>query len=128
MVAFHQEAQTGNPLDPVWATRDAVAKQRAFIWDDRGPMSLATYASRTERSAVIGLAYTPPEHRGRGYASACVAAVTQRLLSGGLVFCCINADLANATTNKIYPAIGYRPVCDTSNIDLNAGQNLSAGG
>jgi predicted GNAT family acetyltransferase len=118
VVAFHQEAQTGSPLDPVRATREAVAKQRLFIWDDRDPMSIATYAGRTDRSARIGLAYTPPEHRRRGYASACVAALTQRLLGEGLVFCSINADLANPTTNKIYPAIGYRPVCDTSNIDF----------
>lgn len=121
VVAFHEEAHTGDPLDPVRVTRDAVAKQRVFMWDDRGTMSIATYAGRTDRSARIGLAYTPPEKRGRGYASACVAALTQRLLSEGLVFCCINADVANATTNKIYPAIGYRPVCDMSNIDLNAG-------
>jgi predicted GNAT family acetyltransferase len=121
VVAFHQEAQTGDPLDAARVTREAVAKKRVFIWDDRGAKSVAIYASRTERSARIGLAYTSPAHRGQGYASACVAALTQRLLSEGLVFCCINADLANATTNKIYPAIGYRPVCDTSNIDLNAG-------
>jgi predicted GNAT family acetyltransferase len=47
--------------------------------------------------------------------------LTQRLLSGGVAFCCINADVTNPTTNKIYPAIGYRPVCEMSNIDLNAG-------
>ncbi len=120
VAAFHQEAKTGDPLDPVRATRDGVAREQVFIWDDRGTMSIAAYAGRTERSARIVLAYTPPEQRGRGHASACVAALTERLLSEGLVFCCINADLANATTNKIYPAIGYRPVCDTSIIDLNA--------
>lgn len=113
VVAFHQEAQTGNPLDPVRTTREDVARQRLFIWDDQGAVSIATFASRTERSARIGLAYTPPEHRRHGYASACVATLTQRLFSEGLVFCCINTDLTNPTTNKIYPAIGYRAVCDT---------------
>ena len=56
VVAFHQEAQTGDPLDAAKVTRDAVAKERVFIWDDRGAKSVATYASRTERSARIGLA------------------------------------------------------------------------
>ncbi len=121
VVAFRNEAQTGDPRDPENVTRDAVAKQHAFVWDDAGAVSLAIYTARTQRSARIGLAYTPPAHRRRGYASACVAALTHRLLREGLVFCCMNADLANATTNNIYPAIGYRPVCDTSNIDLNAG-------
>lgn len=49
-----------------------------------------------------------------------------QLLNEGKVFCCINTDLANPTTNRIYPAIGYRPVCDTSTIDLNAGEQAVA--
>jgi hypothetical protein len=119
-VAFHQEARTSNPLDPVLAARE-VANQRLFVWDDHRAVSMATSAGRSGRSVRIGIAYTPPEYRRRGYASACVAGLTQRLLSGGVAFCCINADVTNPTTNKIYPAIGYRPVCEMSNIDLNAG-------
>jgi predicted GNAT family acetyltransferase len=119
-VAFHDEARTNSPLDPVQATSEDVANRRLFVWDNGGAVCMAIWAGRTPRSARIGIVYTPPEHRRRGYASACVAALTQRLLDEGIAFCCINADLTNQTTNRIYPAIGYRPVCDTSNIDLNA--------
>ena len=121
VAAFHQEAGTGSPLDAERTTRVDIANHRLHVWEDHGIASIATYAGRTERSARIGLAYTPPARRGHGYASALVAGLTEQLLNEGLVFCCINTDLANPTTNKIYPAIGYRPVCDTSNIDLNAG-------
>ena len=120
-VAFHHEARTSNPVDPVRATREDLANHRLFVWDNRGAVSMAIWAGRTERSVRIGIVYTPPEHRRLGYASACVAALTQRLLNEGIAFCCINTDVTNPTTNKIYPAIGYRPVCDISNIDLNAG-------
>ena len=120
-IAFHQEARTGTPLDPTRTVREDVINQRLVVWDDNGIVSMATWAGRTSRSARIGIAYTLPEHRGRGYASACVAALTQRLLEEGVAFCCINTDLTNATTNKIYPAIGYRPVSDISNIDLQSG-------
>jgi uncharacterized protein len=120
-IAFHQEARTGNPIDPARTVREDVINQRLVVWDDGGAVSMATWAGRTDRSVRIGIAYTPPERRGRGYASACVAALTQRLLGDGVAFCCINTDLTNSTTNKIYPAIGYRPVCDISNIDLQAG-------
>jgi len=84
-------------------------------------VSIAIYAGRTERSAGIGLVYTPSAHRGRGFASALVAGLTRQLLDEGLAFCCISTDLTNPTTNKIYPAIGYRPVCDRSHIELHAG-------
>lgn len=120
MVAFHQEARTVSPLDPARVVRDDIAHQRLFVWEHRAAVSMAAWAGRTGGSVRIGIAYTPPQHRGRGYASACVAGLTQRLLDDGATFCCINTDLTNSTTNKIYPAIGYRPVCDISNIDLNA--------
>jgi GNAT superfamily N-acetyltransferase len=121
MAAFHQEARTGSPLDPVQVVREDVMNGRLFLWDNGAPVSMAAWAGRTDRSVRVGIAYTPPEHRGRGYASACVSALTQRLLDDGVEFCCINTDLTNQTTNKIYPAIGYRPVCDMTNIELNAG-------
>jgi predicted GNAT family acetyltransferase len=120
MIAFHDEAHTESPLDPSQTVREDVAHQRLFVWDHGGAVSMAAWAGRTARSARIGMAYTPPEYRRRGYASACVAAVTKRLLDEGVSFCCINTDLSNPTTNRIYPAIGYQPLCDIGNIDLNA--------
>lgn len=60
----------------------------------------------------IGPVYTPREFRGQGYASACVAAVSQYLLESGRQFCTLFTDLGNPTSNKIYMNIGYAPVCD----------------
>jgi hypothetical protein len=120
-IAFHEEAGTGTPVDPVRGTREQVAEQRLFVWDHGGPVSMAVSGRRIERSVHINIVYTPREYRRQGYASACVAALTQQFLSSGVAFCCINADVTNPTTNKIYPAIGYRSVCELSNIDLNAG-------
>jgi GNAT superfamily N-acetyltransferase len=119
-VAFHQEARTGMPFDPARTVRKDVIDRHLVVWDDRGPVSMATWAGRTHRSVRIGIAYTPPERRGRGYASACVAALTERLLDDGVAFCCISTDVTNPTTNRIYPAIGYRPVCDISHLAFQA--------
>jgi len=41
-----------------------------------------------------------------------VAGVSQHLLDGGRIFCTLFTDLANPTSNHIYQAIGYEPVCD----------------
>lgn len=83
-----------------------------FLWEDPGPVSLTSYGGPTPNSMRIGPVYTPPDFRGRGYASACVAAVSQHLLEGGRQFCTLFTDLANPTSNKIYMQIGYQPVCD----------------
>jgi predicted GNAT family acetyltransferase len=83
------------------------------LWEDDGrAVCMAGYGGRTPNGIRIGPVYTPPELRGRGYASALTAAVTQRLLDSGLRFCFLFTDLANPTSNSIYQRIGYRAVAD----------------
>jgi predicted GNAT family acetyltransferase len=54
--------------------------------------------------------YTPPHYRNRGYAAACVAALSKRLLDSGRKFCALFADAENPISNGIYRKIGYRDV------------------
>ncbi len=82
------------------------------VWDHKGPVSMAAGSRVSPRGARISLVYTPPESRGHGYASACVAALSQLLLDQGYAFCTLYTDLANPTSNKIYREIGYRPLAD----------------
>jgi predicted GNAT family acetyltransferase len=91
---------------------ERIREQRLFVWCDPEPVSMAGWAGRTPNGVRVNFVYTPPECRGRGYASACVAALSQHLLDSGRKFCCLFTDLANPTSNKIYQAIGYRRVCD----------------
>jgi hypothetical protein len=83
-----------------------------FIWEDGRPVSMAGYSRPTPNGVVIVLVYTPPEHRGKGYASACVATLSQMLLDQGRKYCFLYTDLANPTANHIYQAMGYKAVCD----------------
>ena len=85
---------------------------RLVLWDDGAPVSLAACGAPTPRGIRIGPVYTPPELRGRGYASALTAELTRDLLAGGREFCFLYTDLANPTSNSIYQRIGYRPVTD----------------
>ena len=64
-------------------------------------------ARRTPNGIRIGPVYTPPELRGRGYASALVAKLSSSLLAGGRRFCFLHTDLANPASNKIYERLGY---------------------
>jgi len=84
-----------------------------LLWEVDGKVvSMAAYTGPTPHGIRISAVYTPPEQRSHGYASACVAELTGRLLRRGREFCFLFTDLTNPTSNKIYQAIGYEPVSD----------------
>ncbi len=89
------------------------ARRGMLLWEaDGAVVSMAAYGGPTPRGIRVSAVYTPPECRRRGYASACVAALTDRLLNSGREFCFLFTDLANPTSNKIYQAVGYKPVSE----------------
>jgi predicted GNAT family acetyltransferase len=118
--AFIDEVGLDDPSDPDDVARERIREGSLFVWEDGRPVSMAAWAGRTGRTVRINYVYTPPEHRERGYASAGVASLTQQLLDEGFARCCLYTDLANPTSNKIYQAIGYRPVCDAAEYRLGA--------
>lgn len=83
-----------------------------FLWENGEPVSMAAKARPTLQTIAINLVYTPPEHRGHGYASACVAHLSQQLLNDGFERCTLFTDSTNQTSNHIYQDIGYRPIMD----------------
>ncbi|MDZ8104047.1 MAG: GNAT family N-acetyltransferase [Nostoc sp. DedQUE12a] len=95
--------------------KQVVQQGTAYLWQDEVPVSIACHIGTTPNGARISIVYTPPEHRRRGYASACVAALSQTLLDRGNKFCFLFTDLANPTSNHIYQEIGYQPVSDWHN-------------
>ncbi|HKA26563.1 MAG TPA: GNAT family N-acetyltransferase [Gaiellaceae bacterium] len=85
------------------------------LWEDGRTVSLAAFGNPTPNGIRIGPVYTPPRHRRRGYASALVAELSDRLLTERS-FCFLFTDLANPTANRIYEQIGYRRVCEAAEI------------
>ena len=74
--------------------------------------------------ARIGPVYTPPAERGRGWASNAVAEVSRRILAEG-ARACLFTDQANPTSNKVYAALGYRPVVDMANLVISPPKALA---
>ena len=114
--AFHDEAV---PEEPLLDYEEMAARwlrgegRRLVVWVDDGQVvSLAGIGGRTPNGIRIGPVYTPPELRGRGYASNLVAAASQAELDAGRRFLFLFTDLGNPTSNKIYQQIGYEPVTD----------------
>ena len=64
----------------------------------------------------ISVVYTPSDQRGHGYASANVAAVTRDAFDTGATACMLYTDSTNATSNKVYEAVGYRYVGDAAEL------------
>ena len=115
MCAFFEEALPGSPEK---ARIEQFVDDRAsgigslVLWEHDGrTVSIAGHAGETPNGARVGPVYTPPEVRGRGYASALTAALTEQLLARRR-FCFLFTDLANPTSNSIYQRIGYRAVTD----------------
>ena len=105
--------ETGAVMDERKA-HQAIAAGSLFLWEDKEPVSMAMWQGQTPNDVRVSFVFTPMDRRNRGYASACVAALSQHLLDQGHQFCFLFTDLANPTSNHIYQRIGYHPVCDVS--------------
>lgn len=111
MAAFEREA-SGREAPEAAAIVDHVLGQGwAYVWRvEAAPVSMASCGGYTPHGARVFGVYTPPELRGRGYATACVAALSAHLLAAGRRFCFLYTDVENRTSNAIYRRIGYEPV------------------
>jgi predicted GNAT family acetyltransferase len=103
LLAFLDRRIAGGPRSGIW------------LWEHEGePVAMSGYGGPTPHGIRIGPVYTPPEQRGRGYATALVAAQSAWLLTTGRRFCFLYTDLANPTSNAIYERIGYERVADAA--------------
>jgi predicted GNAT family acetyltransferase len=111
--AFQNEALSRGDFDESRdVARYKIKDQDLYLWEDGQPVCMAGQSRPTANGICLSLVYTPPELRGRGYATACVAGLSQLLLGSGRKFCVLFTDLANSTSNHIYQSIGYNPICD----------------
>jgi hypothetical protein len=112
--AFREDTGLGGALEDARESAERWIDDRdAFLWEDGQPVSMAVKTRHTTHGMTVSAVYTPPAFRRRGYAGACVAALSQRMLDAGWEFCTLYTDLANPTSNSVYQKIGYRPVCDS---------------
>lgn len=95
-------------------TARRIERGMIWLWEDAGvPVSMALRTEAVEGLVKISVVYTPPEHRGRGYAAASVAALGERLLATpGVERCILYADLDNPTSNGVYRRIGFTPAVE----------------
>ncbi|MEW8982560.1 MAG: GNAT family N-acetyltransferase [Bacillus anthracis] len=91
-----------------------ITNHRLFGLEIDGKLvSVAAKTRPTKNNITINFVYTPKEARKNGYASNCVAALSQRMLDEGYKTTTLYTDLANPTSNKIYQEIGYEQIAES---------------
>lgn len=113
---FHSEAL--EPIDKKTVmdfVKSRIKQNQIFFWrtEQGTPVSMAARSRESKHGVVINLVYTPNEYKKQGYATTCVAALSEWLLQEGYKFCSLYTDLDNPTSNSIYMKIGYEPIADS---------------
>ena len=91
-----------------------MANGKSYLWGSEEPVCMARSALPTGSGVCIMGVYTPPELRGKGHASAAVAALSTKLLKDGYKFVYLNANVENKTANSIYSKIGFKAAAEIS--------------
>lgn len=91
-----------------------ITNRRLFGLEVDGKLvSVAAKTRPTTNNITVNFVYTPKEARKKGYASNCVAALSQCMLDEGYKTTTLYTDLANPTSNKIYQEIGYEKMMES---------------
>lgn len=94
--------------------RYRLSTKKLYVLEVNGvPVSMAGYTRELQTAIGIAFVYTPPYYRGNGYASSCVAQISQMALDKGFTKCVLYTDLLNPASNSIYQKIGYTAICDS---------------
>lgn len=111
---FVAEARLPDPIDARRVVADSIGRGRLYVWDAGEPVSMAAWTGKTPNGVRLNFIYTPRELRGRGYGTACVAAMTRMMLDQGSAFCWLYTDMSAGASPTLFKRIGYRPVSDVS--------------
>lgn len=123
LIAMHNAfiVEVGIPDSPERIARTMgkrVERGDFWIWDDDAAVAYVGFNDAAPEFARIAPVYTLPDRRGRGYATALVAALARELLRRGKAKLFLTTDLANPTSNAIYARIGFRPENDDCHFDF----------
>jgi predicted GNAT family acetyltransferase len=106
--AFQTETDRNHEFDAAAIAHRRLIAGELSLWCVGGdPVAMAAHSPAAAGVARVGPVYTPPAQRRRGFGSAVTAGATQAALEAGAEHVVLYTDLANATSNAIYQAIGY---------------------
>lgn len=80
-----------------------------YIWEDDVPTTIVTVSGRNAYGARVSSVFTPPRHRGYGYASSAVAAVCDKLLMSGCGYIVLTWRTGDPA-GRLYQRLGFRVI------------------
>ncbi len=109
------EAETGSKqatTDTRALLASRIDDELLWVWQhDDTPTTIAMLSIPVLGTVRVGLVYTPPESRRRGFAGALVAHLSQHALAMPDVdTCLLYTQISNPTSNRVYRAIGYEAI------------------
>jgi GNAT superfamily N-acetyltransferase len=110
LAGFYKDAlgDTVEPDTQMKAAERMISEGGCLLWTIHDePVSMAVIAHRSPRHGRINSVYTPFNHRKKGYASALVADICERLKAEGILPM-LYADVKNPASNKIYKNLGFK--------------------
>jgi predicted GNAT family acetyltransferase len=121
MTAFQADVHEAAAQDHRAMAAQRIATGRLLFWETDGvPVSMAARSPLIAGQIRIAPVYTPAPLRGRGYAGAVTAALSQEALDAGAEQVLLFTDTANPTSNALYRRLGYRPVAEYALLHLGA--------
>lgn len=125
MNAFYRDVNLPSG-DTAQAVDDLLSYSGLTLWEvDGTPVSMAGAMPLVAGTTRITLVYTPDSMRGRGYAAAVTATVSQAALDADAEEVLLFTDLSNPTSSRVYQRIGYRPVVDWLLIEASPPDRLN---
>lgn len=109
--AFARES--GLPFDGNFCA-ELIRHGRLYFWDNGEPCCMLGVLRESRDSGAIGVIYTPPALRERGYAAASVGALSRHWLDRGIRNSYLYADPANRAADAICLRLGYEVVRDAA--------------
>ena len=112
---FADEAGVRRSADPIGSLDSRLRSGGGlWLWEvDGETVSICGRSGPICGVPRIGPVWTPPAHRGHGYAAAITAHVCAGALAAGARACTLFTDAANRTANGVYERLGFRPVAQT---------------
>lgn len=97
------------PVDVTEFMLRKLRRKELFLWEDNGPTTLVTLSGFTDHGVRVSSVFTPVEFRGRGYASAAVAAVCSRQFEQEMSFVTLVA-VDGDPAERIYQRLGFEKI------------------
>jgi RimJ/RimL family protein N-acetyltransferase len=79
-----------------------------YVLTDKGAVVTMGRLQRIIPGArAVGVIYTPPAYRGRGYSTCCTRQLTRRIFADGYDYAYLYAEADNPVSNHVYEKLGY---------------------